>query len=269
MTDYEDILVEKKDGIATITINRPKVLNAFRSQTVDEMIAALHEAGRDPHIGVAVITGTGDRAFCVGGDIHDKVPGGYGGASWCDTGIQSELLFRTIRSMPKPVIAAVNGYAIGGGNVLQVVCDLSIAADHSIFGQVGPRVGSFDAGFGTAYLARMVGERKAREIWFLCKKYSAEDALAMGLINEVVPKQKLMEVLNDWCKQILELSPTALKFLKYSFNADSEHINGISQLSFSALNLYCQSEEADEGGVAFKEKRAPRYQQYRQPLGEK
>ena len=266
MTTYEDFLCEKRDGIATITINRPLVLNAFRSQTVDEMIAALHDAGRDPSIGVAVITGTGDRAFCVGGDVNDKVPGGYSGASWCDTGVQSELLFRTIRSMPKPVIAAVNGYAIGGGNVLQVVCDLSIAAEHAIFGQVGPRVGSFDAGFGSAYLARLVGERKAREIWFLCKKYSAQDALAMGLINEVVPKEKLMETVYDWCRQILSLSPTALKLLKYSFNADSEHINGISQLSFSALNLYYQSDEANEGSEAFKEKRQPRYDQYRRAM---
>ena len=266
MTTYEDFLYEEKDGIATITINRPQVLNAFRSQTVDEMIAALHDAGRDPSIGVAVITGTGDRAFCVGGDVNDKVQGGYSGASWCDTGVQSELLFRTIRSMPKPVIAAVNGYAIGGGNVLQVVCDLSIAAEHAIFGQVGPRVGSFDAGFGSAYLARLVGERKAREIWFLCKKYSAQDALAMGLINEVVPKEKLMETVYDWCRQVLALSPTALKLLKYSFNADSEHINGISQLSFSALNLYYQSAEADEGSVAFKEKRQPRYHEYRRAM---
>ncbi len=267
MATYEDILCEKKDGIATLTINRPRVLNAFRSQTVDEMIAALHDAGRDPSIGAAVITGTGDRAFCVGGDINDKVPGGYSGASWCDTGVQSELLFRTIRSMPKAVIAAVNGYAIGGGNVLQVVCDLSIAAEHAVFGQVGPRVGSFDGGFGSAYLARLVGERKAREIWFLCRKYSAQEALAMGLINDVVPKEKLMETVYDWCRQMLTLSPTALKVLKYSFNADSEHINGISQLSFSALNLYYQSAEADEGSVSFKEKREPRYQQYRRPQG--
>ena len=269
MATYEDILCEKKDGIATITIDRPQVLNAFRAQTVDEMIAALYDAGRDPSIGVAVITGTGDRAFCVGGDINDKVPGGYSGASWCDTGIQSELLFRTIRSMPKTVLAAVNGYAIGGGNVLQVVCDLSIAAEHAVFGQVGPRVGSFDAGFGSAYLARLVGERKAREIWFLCKKYSAQEALTMGLINEVVPKEKLMETVYDWCKQMLTLSPTALKVLKYSFNADSEHINGISQLSFSALNLYYQTAEADEGSAAFKQKREPRYHEYRRPLDEK
>lgn len=197
---FTDIVLTKAQGTATITINRPEVLNAFRAQTIDEMITALDDAGVDPEIGVVVLTGAGDRAFCVGGDVKEFRPGGYAGASWTGIGLKVDTVHRLIRNIPKPVIAAVNGYAIGGGNVLQVVCDLSIAAEHALFGQVGPRVGSFDPGFGTAYLSRLVGERKAREIWFTCRRYTAQEALAMGLVNAVVPPNELSNEVSRWCE---------------------------------------------------------------------
>lgn len=260
---FTDILFTKHAGVATITINRPDVLNAFRTQTVEELIMALEDAGNDPEIGVIVLTGAGDRAFSAGGDVKEFRPGGYEGASWTGIGLRVEMLHRLIRMVPKPVIAAVNGYAIGGGNVLQVVCDLSIAADTARFGQVGPRVGSFDPGFGTAYLARLVGERKAREIWFTCRRYTAQEALEMGLINAVVPSAELAAEVARWCQEILALSPTALKMIKYSFNADTESIAGIGMLGFGGVKLYYDTEEAVEGHKAFHEQRLPQFARFR------
>lgn len=252
---YEDIRYETTEGIAWITIDRPKVLNAFRAQTVDEMIAAFRAAWHDPDVGVVVLTGAGDRAFSTGGDQGQRTEGGYGGAG--GIGLDMHGLHGIIRAIPKPVVAMVNGYAIGGGHVLHVICDLSIAADTAKFGQVGPRVGSVDPGFGTAYLARLVGEKKAREIWYLCRQYTAQQALEMGLVNAVVPAAELRAETERWCRELLEKSPTALKLAKQSFNADTEHIGGITELGFSALELYYQTDEAKEGKNAFMEKRKP------------
>jgi 2-ketocyclohexanecarboxyl-CoA hydrolase len=252
----EDILYEKKNGVAWITINRPQVRNAFRALTVDEMVAALRDAWADGDVGVVVLTGAGDKAFCSGGDQKARSDGGYEGGKG-GIGLDVASLHAAIRNIPKPVIAMVNGYAIGGGHVLHVLCDLSIAADTAIFGQTGPRVGSVDPGFGTAYLARIVGEKKAREIWYLCKQYSAQEALQMGLVNKVVPAADLRKEVEQWCAELLEKSPTALKLAKYSFNADSDHIHGITEMGFSALELYYQTAEAREGRNAFVEKRKP------------
>jgi dihydroxynaphthoic acid synthetase len=263
---YEDILFDKENGLATITINRPQVLNALRPKTVEELIDAFEQAGRDAEVGVIILTGAGDRSFCTGGDFKEWQPGsGYSGASWIDIGLPVTKLHRLIRAVPQPVIAAVNGYAIGGGNVLQVVCDLALASSSAVFGQVGPRVGSFDAGFGTAYLARLVGERKAREIWLLCRRYSAAEALAMGLINAVVEPDQLMPEAKRWAGEILALSPTALKLVKHSFNADTEHIAGLTELAFSGLRLYYTTPEAGEGHQAFVEKRSTDFNQFRRP----
>jgi 2-ketocyclohexanecarboxyl-CoA hydrolase len=262
--DYEDILYDANEGIATITINRPKVYNAFRPKTIEELIQAFTISGDDPEIGVVILTGSGDKAFCTGGDMNAWHAGeGYECASWVGIGLPVERLHRLIRSVPKPVIVAVNGYAIGGGNVLQIVCDLAIASKTAVFGQVGPRVGSFDAGFGSAYLARLVGERKAREIWFLCRRYSADEALQMGLINHVVPPEQLMEEARKWADEILALSPSALKALKYSFNADTEHIAGITNLSMASVGLYYRTPESAEGHNAFKEKRPTNFRKFR------
>ncbi|HYD47344.1 MAG TPA: 1,4-dihydroxy-2-naphthoyl-CoA synthase [Terriglobales bacterium] len=254
---YRDILLEKTAGVAWITINRPEVRNAFRSETVDELIAALRDAWADKDVGVVVLTGAGDRAFCSGGDQKARGDKGYDGAT--GIGLDVGTLHSLIRNIPKPVIAMVNGFAIGGGHVLHVVCDLSIAADTAVFGQVGPKVGSVDPGFGTAYLARVVGEKKAREIWFLCRQYSAQEALAMGLVNKVVPAAELRAEVERWCAELLEMSPTALKLAKCSFNADTDHIHGITEMGFSALELYYQTAEAQEGRQAFLEKRKPRF----------
>ncbi len=257
---YEDILYEARGGVAWITINRPEVRNAFRTKTVDELIAAFRTAWGDPDVGVVVLTGAGDKAFSSGGDQRERTEGGYG-----RTGIGMDVhgLHGVIRAIPKPVVAMVNGYAIGGGHVLHVLCDLSIAADTAVFGQTGPRVGSVDPGFGTAYLARVVGEKKAREIWYLCRQYSAQDALAMGLVNRVVPAAELRAETERWCQELLEKSPTALRLAKQSFNADTEHIAGITELGFSALELYYQTDEALEGRNAFIEKRPPRFRRPR------
>jgi len=257
---YEDILYEAREGVAWITINRPAVRNAFRTRTVGELIAAFRAAWGDPDVGVVVLTGAGDKAFSSGGDQRERSEGGYGGAG---IGMDVHGLHGVIRAIPKPVIAMVNGYAIGGGHVLHVLCDLSIAADSAIFGQTGPRVGSVDPGFGTAYLARVVGEKKAREIWYLCRQYSAGEALAMGLVNRVVPAAELRAETERWCRELLEKSPTALRLAKQSFNADTEHIAGITELGFSALELYYQTEEALEGRNAFLEKRPPRFRKPR------
>jgi 2-ketocyclohexanecarboxyl-CoA hydrolase len=261
---FEDILYDKADGIATITMNRPAVLNAFRAQTVDEMTEAFKDAWADRTIGVVILTGAGERAFCVGGDQSVRTEGGYQGKpARSDIGLDVEDLHAVIRDLPKPVIAAVNGYAIGGGHVLHFLCDLTIAAETARFGQVGPRVGSVDPGFGTAYLARVVGEKRAREIWLLCRQYSAEQALAMGLVNAVVPRERLMDEARAWAREILALSPTAIKLAKASFNADTDHIKGFSALGMSALALYYASEEAAEGRNAFAERRPPDFTRFR------
>jgi 2-ketocyclohexanecarboxyl-CoA hydrolase len=254
---YEDVLYEAGGGIAWITINRPQVLNAFRAQTVDELIDAFRTAWHDPDVGVAVLSGAGDRAFSAGGDQRDRDAGGYGRGG--GIGLDMHGLHGILRAIPKPVIAMVNGWAIGGGHVLHVLCDLTIAADTARFGQVGPKVGSVDPGFGTAYLARVVGEKKAREMWYLCRQYSAAEALAMGLVNAVVPAAELRAETERWCRELLEKSPTALRLAKQSFNADTEHIAGITELGFSALELYYGTEEAAEGRNAFIEKRPPRF----------
>ena len=253
---YEDILYDKRDGVATITINRPNVLNAFRAKTVEEMLEAVHDADFDTAIGVIVLAGAGDRAFCSGGDNSSR-DGGYGGRGL--VGMPIEELHSAIRDARKPVIAKVQGYAIGGGNVLATVCDLTIASEKAVFGQVGPRVGSVDPGWGTAYLSRLVGEKRAREIWFLCRRYTAAEAYQMGLVNKVVPAEDLDAEVESWCREILALSPTAIAIATRSFNADSENIRGIGALGFEALALYYGSDEAKEGTRAFMEKRKPNF----------
>lgn len=256
--EYLDILYQEKDGVATITFNRPDVLNAFRMGTYEEVTHALHRAGWNKEIGVIVLTGVG-RAFGVGGDSSDKksTRAGHG-----TLGVPVEALHAAIRDVPKPVIAKVRGYAIGGGNVLVTICDLTLAADTAIFGQVGPRVGSVDPGYGTAYLSRIVGEKKAREIWYLCRRYSAAEALAMGLINKVVPDAELDAEVDKWCAEIMQMSPTAIAIAKRSFNADSDNIRGIANLGFQAVSLFYGTDEAKEGGNAFREKRKPRFRDH-------
>lgn len=254
---FDDVLYEVADGVAWITINRPTVRNAFRAKTVDELVAAFRAAWGDADVGVVVLTGAGDKAFCSGGDQKERGDTGYAGGT--GIGLDVASLHTVIRSIPKPVIAMVNGFAIGGGHVLHVLCDLTIAADTAVFGQVGPRVGSVDPGFGTAYLARIVGEKKAREIWYLCRQYSAQQACEMGLVNKVVPAAELRAEVESWCRELLEMSPTALKLAKFSFNADTDHIHGITEMGFSALELYYQTPEAQEGRNAFVEKRKPNF----------
>lgn len=258
---YTDILYEKKDGVAWITINRPEVRNAFRTRTVHELIEAFTEARFDPEVGVVVLTGAGDKAFCAGGDQKERGVGGYGTDG--QRPMDVEALHNAIRHCPKPVIAMVNGYAIGGGHVLHVLCDLTIAADTAIFGQTGPRVGSVDAGFGTGYLARIVGEKRAREIWYLCRQYTAREALEMGLVNKVVPLAELRAETERWCRELLEKSPTALRLAKQSFNIDSEQRAGVAEFAATALHLYYQTEEALEGRNAFVEKRPPDFRRFR------
>jgi len=255
--EFTDITYEVENGVAWVTINRPQVRNAFRARTVDELIGAMRAAWQDPEVGVVVLTGAGDKAFCSGGDQKERSDDGYGPS--VGIGLDIGTLHSMIRNMPKPVLAMVNGYAIGGGHVLHVVCDLSIAADTAVFGQSGPRVGSVDPGFGTAYLARIVGEKRAREIWYLCRQYSASEALEMGLVNAVVPAAELRVETRRWCDEILEKSPTAIQLAKQSFNADTEHIAGISEMGFSAVALYYQTAEAAEGRKAFVEKRSPNF----------
>jgi 2-ketocyclohexanecarboxyl-CoA hydrolase len=262
MDELTDVRYEVDDGLAWITIDRPDRMNAFRARTVDELIHCFKRAWADSEVGVVCLTGTGDRAFCTGGDQEQRAETGDYGPS--DSGLfEIEYLHRLIRELPKPVIAAVNGYAIGGGHVLQVLCDLTIAADTAVFGQTGPRVGSFDAGFGTAYLARVVGEKRAREIWFLCRQYDADTAERWGLVNRVVPTAGLRTEVRRWAEEILALSPTALRFLKQSFNADSEHLAGLGQLAFSGLESFLDSDEAREGVRAFAEKRDPDFSRFR------
>src|SRR5438270_5319922 len=261
MNELTDVLYDVGDGLATITINRPDRLNAFRARTVDELIRCFKRAWADPEVGVICLTGAGDRAFCTGGDQKQRAETGDYGPS--ETGLfEVEYMHRLIREVPKPVIAAVNGYAIGGGHVLHVLCDLTIAADSARFGQTGPRVGSFDAGFGTGYLARVVGEKRAREIWFLCRQYDAETAERWGLVNRGVPAAELRAEVRRWADEILALSPTALRFLKQSFNLETEHLAAAGQLAFSGLGAFLESDEAQEGVRAFAAKRQPDFSPY-------
>jgi 2-ketocyclohexanecarboxyl-CoA hydrolase len=260
--ELTDVAYEVEEGLATITINRPERLNSFRARTIDEMNACLRKAWASSDVGVVCLTGAGDRSFCTGGDQKQRQETGDYGPS--RTGLfEIDMLHRGLRDIPKPVIAAVNGYAIGGGHVLQVLCDLTIAADTAIFGQVGPKVGSFDAGFGTGYLARVLGEKRAREIWFLCRQYDAEQALDWGLVNRVVPAADLHAEVRKWADEILRLSPTSLKILKQSFNADTEHFAALSQMAASSLAMFTGTDEAQEGIAAFNEKRAPVFAPYR------
>lgn len=254
MTQYEDVILEKKDGIATVTVNRADRMNAFRVGTYAEVTDAVLDAGWDKDIGVIILQGAGTRAFGVGGDTADKKSER---ANRGPVGIPIDQLHAAIRDVPKPVIAKVRGFAIGGGNVLATLSDLTIAGESAVFGQVGPKVGSVDPGFGTAYLARIVGEKKAREIWFLCRRYSAQEALQMGLVNKVVPDTELDAEVQRWCDEILALSPTAIAIAKASFNADTENIRGISRQGWGSVALYYATDEAKEGGTAFREKRKP------------
>lgn len=258
--DYTDILYEhaEGEGIARITINRPEVRNAFRPQTVQELLDAFNDVREDPSIGVALLTGAGPLAFCSGGDQSVRGDGGYVGPDGVPRLNVLELQ-RQIRFLPKPVIAVVAGYAIGGGHVLHLICDLTIAADNAIFGQTGPKVGSFDAGYGATYLARVVGQKKAREIWYLCRQYGAPEALAMGLVNAVVPLDQLEETAVQWAREILEKSPIALRFLKAAFNADTDGQAGLQQLAGDATLLFYLTDEAKEGRNAFLEKRKPNF----------
>ena len=260
---YEDILYDKSpDGIAKITINRPKVRNAFRPLTVTEMQRAFGDARDDADIGVVILTGAGPDAFCSGGDQRVRGDGGYVGADGVPR-LNVLDLQRQIRTLPKPVVAMVAGYAVGGGHVLHMVCDLTIAADNARFGQTGPRVGSFDGGYGAAYMARIVGQKKAREIWFLCRQYDAQQALAMGLVNTVVPLASLEEETVRWCREMLEHSPTALRCLKAALNADCDGQAGLQELAGNATLLYYLSEESKEGKRAFLEKRKPDWKKFK------
>jgi dihydroxynaphthoic acid synthetase len=260
--DYEDIIFEKKEGIAHIIINRPQRYNACTQQTVHELIDAFNRC-MDNEIGVVIFTGAGDKAFCTGGDQTTREKGGYKGEYLLPLEVGWQHVTHQIRTLPKPVVARVNGYAIGGGHVWHVVCDLSIAADHAQFGQAGPRVGSFDPGYGTGDLIRAVGVKRAKEIWYLCRRYTAQQALMMGLVNAVVPKEKLDDEVNRWCQELLEKSPIALKMLKYAFLAETDGTTGITQLGVGGLSLYYDTEEAVEGKNAFLEKRTPNFNQFR------
>lgn len=261
--DYTDILYDKSaEGIAKITINRPEVRNAFRPLTVREMIHALNEAREDTNTGAIILTGAGEKAFCSGGDQRIRGDSGYKDS---DTGhLRLNVLDfqRQVRSCPKPVVAMVAGYAIGGGHVLHVLCDLTIAADNAVFGQTGPKVGSFDGGYGSSYLARIVGQKKAREIWFLCRQYNAQQALEMGLVNTVVPLAQLEEETVQWCREMLQHSPIALRCLKAAMNADCDGQAGLQELAGSATMLFYMTEEGQEGRNAYLEKRPPDFSKF-------
>lgn len=259
--EYQEILFSYYDGIAKISINRPHKRNAFTPLTVTEMSEAMELARQDERVGVIILTGEGGEAFCSGGDQSIRGHGGYVGQDKVPRLNVLDLQLQ-IRRIPKPVVAMVAGYAIGGGHVLHVVCDLSIAADNARFGQTGPKVGSFDGGFGASYLARVVGQKKAREIWFLCDQYDAKEALDMGLVNKVVPLDELEDVTIAWCRKMLEKSPLALRMLKASFNAELDGQAGIQQLAGDATLLYYLSEEAKEGKDAFLEKRKPDFSKF-------
>ena len=264
--DYRDIKYETSGGIAKITINRPEVRNAFRPQTLFELSDAFSVARDDPSVGVVILTGEGPLAFCSGGDQRIRGDDGYLGSDSIGKAGIGRLnvldLQVQIRRLPKPVIAMVAGYAIGGGHVLHLVCDLTIAADNARFGQTGPRVGSFDGGYGSGLLARTIGLKKAKEIWFLCRQYDAQEALQMGLVNTVVPLSELEDTTIEWCEQILSLSPLALRMLKASFNAADEGLAGVQQLAGDATMLFYMTEEAQEGRNAYKEKRKPDFSRF-------
>jgi naphthoate synthase len=255
--EYEDIRFETADGIAKITINRPEVRNAFRPETLIEISDALERAREDTSVGVIVLTGEGPLAFCSGGDQRVRGDTGYEAQGAAVGRFHVTDLHIQIRRLPKPVVAMVAGYAVGGGHVLHVVCDLTLAADNARFGQTGPKVGSFDGGFGAGLLAAQVGQKKAKEIWFLCRQYGAQEALDMGLVNRVVPLEELEEETVAWCREMLELSPFALRLLKASFNATEDGLSGIQQLAHDTNLLFYASEEAKEGREAYKAKRKP------------
>jgi len=255
--DYQDILYDERDHVATITLNRPEVMNAFRGRTCEELIHALHRAGWSRDVGAIVLTGAGERAFCTGGDQSGHESGGGYAGDRGTIGMPIDEVHTVMRDVPKPVLAKVRGYAIGGGNVLATVCDLTLAAESAVFGQVGPKMGSVDPGFGTAYLARVVGEKKAREMWLLCRRYTAQEAKEMGLVNEVFPDDRLDDEVDAWCQEIVARSPTAIALAKRSMNADSESIRGIASLGFQGLALYYGTDESREGVAALQEKRPP------------
>ncbi|MFD4972874.1 enoyl-CoA hydratase-related protein [Streptomyces sp. NPDC058424] len=262
MSEFTDITYEVEDGLAWITINRPERYNAFRARTVDELVMAFKRAWVSDEVGVVALTGAGDKAFCAGGDQKQRMETGDYGPS--QSGLfEVDALHRVIRDTPKPVVAAVNGLAIGGGHVLHVLCDLTIAADTAQFGQNGPRVGSFDAGLGSGYLARVVGEKRAREIWFMLRRLSAQEALEWGLVNKVVPADRLRAEVRAWADQMLQFSPTALKVLKQSMNTDTEHFVSIGSMAYTTLKLFGETPEAQEGIAAFNEKRQPDFTKYR------
>ena len=261
--EFEDIIFEKsEEGIAKITINRPEVRNAFRPLTVREMQQALEDAREDSGIGVIILTGAGEKAFCSGGDQRIRGDAGYQDSGTGHLRLNVLDFQRQIRSCPKPVLAMVAGYAIGGGHVLHVMCDLSIAADNAVFGQTGPKVGSFDGGYGSSYLARIVGQKKAREIWFLCRQYDARQALEMGLVNTVVPLAQLEEETIQWCREMLRMSPIALRCLKAAMNADCDGQAGLQELAGNATMLFYMSEEGQEGRNAYLEKRPPDFSRF-------
>jgi 2-ketocyclohexanecarboxyl-CoA hydrolase len=260
--DYTDILYEVRDGVVHVTINRPDVYNAFRNQTLEELIDALRRADEEKSANVMVLSGAGDKAFCTGGDqkVHLNESGLYGPRG--TVGMPIEEMQTALRDLRKVSIAKVQGFAIGGGNVFATLCDLTIASEKATFGQVGPKVGSVDPGWGTAYLARIVGEKKAREIWFLCRRYTAAEAEQMGLVNKVVPHDQLDAEVDKWCAEINELSPTALTIAKRSFNADSENIRGIGFLGIQTVKHYYQTDESKEGVKAFAERRKPDFKKF-------
>jgi naphthoate synthase len=261
VSQFEDVDYTVEDTTAVITINRPQRYNAFRARTVDELIKAFRLAWADRTVQAVILTGAGEKAFCTGGDVKQRAETGDYGPS--ESGMfEIGNLHKLMRDIPKPVIAAVNGIAVGGGHVLHVLCDVSIASETARFGQAGPKVGSFDAGFGSAYLARVVGEKKAREMWFWCRLYDAAEAKEMGLVNKVVPADQLLAVAKSWAAEIADKSPTAIRFLKQSFNADTDHQAGLSNLAMSALDLFTTSPEGLEGPAAFAEKRTPDFNQH-------
>ena len=262
LEELQDVRYEVDNGLAWVTINRPERFNSFRGRTIDELIYCFKAAWADSSVGVIALIGAGDKAFCAGGDQKQRMETGDYGPT--ESGLfEVETFHRLIREVPKPVVAAVNGVAIGGGHVLHVLCDITIAADHARFGQAGPRVGSFDAGFGSAYLARIIGEKRAREVWFLCRQYDAATMERWGLVNKVVPLADLKSEVRQWADEILQMSPTALAVLKHSFNADSDSIAGIGAISFDSLNLFVETPEAKEGLAAFNEKRKPDFSRFR------
>jgi naphthoate synthase len=260
--ELQDVTLEIDNGLAWITMNRPDRYNALRGRSFDELIWCFKTAWGDPSVGVVALTGAGDRAFTAGGDMKQVQETGDFGPSEFGF-LEAEYLFRVIRQIPKPVIAAVNGFAIGYGNVLQLVCDITIAADSAKFGQTGPRVGSWDAGWGTAYLASVIGEKRAREFWYLCRQYDADTLERWGLVNRVVPLADLRAEVRTWADEMLAMSPTALRFVKHSFNAASEDLAGIATLSFDGLDLFMGSPEAMEGANAFQQKRPTDFSQFR------